>query len=434
MAEIKIHPLTRVEGHGEVIIEVEDGEVTDVKFAVLAVRGFEKFVQGRPAEDVPYIVSRICGICQTAHHLAACKAVDACFDAEPPEGGHKIRWLMHIGNMIHSHALHFYFLAAPDYVVGPDADPLQRNVVKIVKDDPEVGKIAIELRRYGQDIVEATGGKAIHPVTGIPGGVSSPVDPESRDDLLNRAEEMIEMAYEGAKVGIEAIKETLEEYREKHDIDLLETLGNIETYHMGLVSDGDKHEFYDGEVKVVDPNGEEVTRFEPQEYQDVIAERTIEYSYVKHPYLKDVGYPDGIYRVGPGARLNVCSEMKTERAQELYEEYVDEFGECVNYSLTINWARLVELVAACEEAKMLLEDDVITEEDECKEDYEPKAGEGVGIVEAPRGTLIHHYVTDDEGRVKEANLIVATTHNVPAIELALKETAKKLEDEIVELA
>ncbi len=433
MAEIKIHPLTRVEGHGEVVVEVEGGEVKDVKFVVLAVRGFEKFVQGRPVEEVPYIVSRICGICQTAHHLAACKATDGCFDVEPPEGGHKIRWLMHIGNMIHSHALHFYFLAAPDYVVGPDADPLQRNVLKIIQDEPEVGKIAIELRKYGQDIVEATGGKAIHPVTGIPGGVSAPVEPEKRDELLSRAEEMVEMAYEGAKVGIEAIKQTLEEYESK-GIDLLETLGNIPTYHMGLVTDGDKHEFYDGEVKVVDPEGNEFTRFEPDEYDQVIAERAVPHCYVKHPYLKEVGYPDGVYRVGPGARLNVVESMKTDRAQELYEEFVDEFGECVNYSLTINWARLIELVAACEEAKELLEDDVITEEDECKEDYEPKEGRGVGIVEAPRGTLIHHYETDEEGLVKRANLIVATTHNVPAIELALKDTAKKLEEYLVDLA
>ncbi len=434
MAEIKIHPLTRVEGHGEVVIEVEDGEIKDVKFAILAVRGFEKFIQGRPAEDVPYIVSRICGICQTAHHLAACKAVDGCFGVEPPEGGHKIRWLMHLGNMIHSHALHFYFLAAPDYVIGPDADPLQRNVIQLVKENPELGKLAIELRKFGQDIVEATGGKAIHPVSGIPGGVSAPVDEEDRDELLDRAEEMVEKAYEGAKAGIEAIKETLDEYKEKHDLDLLETLGNIETYHMGLVADGNRHEFYDGEVRVVDPEGNEFTKFKPEEYLDVIAERSIEYSYVKHPYLKEVGYPDGIYRVGSGALLNVCEEMETERVQELSKEYVDEFGECVNYSLTINWARLIELVAACEEAKQLLEDDVITEEDECKEDYEPQEGEGVGIVEAPRGTLIHHYKTDEEGRITEANMIVATTHNVPAIEMALRDAAKKLEDEIVKLA
>ena len=416
MGKIVIEPLSRLEGHGKVTITLdENGRPKDVKLHITALRGFEQFVVGRPAEEVPRIVPRICGICQTAHHLASVKAVDAAWGVEIPEPAKKLRELMHIGNMIHSHALHFYFLAAPDFVLGPDADPAIRNIVGVIDKAPEVAKQAIALRKYGQKIVEAVGGKAIHPVTGIPGGQAKRLTEEERDEILKDADQMIEYA----KNGVELIKQLNEQYMDK-----IKTLGVIDTYYLGLVKDG-KHNFYDDTLRFLSPDGKEKVDFKPSEYLDYIGEHVVPYNYVKHPYYKKVGYPDGIYRVGPLAMLNVCDAMETPLAEEYRKEFFDIFGFPANQSLAYNHARLIELVAACEKAKMLLEDNDITSDD-IKAEVEPRAGNGVGVVDAPRGVLIHNYETDENGIVVKANMIVATTHNVPTMEKAIQQAAQEI--------
>ncbi|AAB99194.1 TPA: Ni/Fe hydrogenase subunit alpha [Methanocaldococcus jannaschii] len=414
MGKIVIEPLSRLEGHGKVTITLdENGKPKDVKLHITALRGFEQFVVGRPAEEVPRIVPRICGICQTAHHLASVKAIDAAWGVEIPEPAKKLRELMHIGNMIHSHALHFYFLAAPDFVLGPDADPAIRNIVGVIDKAPDVAKQAIALRKFGQKIVEAVGGKAIHPVTGIPGGQAKRLTEEERDELLKDADQMIEYA----KNGVELIKQLNEQYMEQ-----IKTLGVIDTYYLGLVKDG-KHNFYDDTLRFLSPDGKEKVEFKPEEYLNYIGEYVVPYNYVKHPYYKKVGYPEGVYRVGPLAMLNVCDEMETPLAEEYRKEFLEIFGFPANQSLAYNHARLIELVEACEKAKILLEDNDITSDD-IKADVEPKAGNGVGVVYAPRGVLIHNYETDENGIVVKANMIVATTHNVPTMEKAIQQAAQ----------
>ncbi|AIJ05500.1 Coenzyme F420-reducing hydrogenase, alpha subunit [Methanocaldococcus bathoardescens] len=416
MGKIVIEPLSRLEGHGKVTITLdENGKPKDVKLHITALRGFEQFVVGRPAEEVPRIVPRICGICQTAHHLASVKAVDAAWGVEIPEPAKKLRELMHIGNMIHSHALHFYFLAAPDFVLGVDADPAIRNVVGVVDKAPEVVKQAIALRKFGQKIVEAIGGKAIHPVTGIPGGQAKRLTEEERDELLKEVDQMIEYA----KNGVELIKQINEQYMEQ-----IKTLGVIDTWYLGLVKDG-KHNFYDGTLRFLSPDGKEKVEFKPAEYLDYIGEHVVSHSYVKYPYYKKAGYPDGIYRVGPLPMLNVCDSMETPLAEEYRKEFFDIFGFPANQSLAYHHARLIEIVEACEKAKILLEDNDITSDD-IKAEVEPKAGNGVGVVYAPRGVLIHNYETDENGIVVKANMIVATTHNVPTMEKAIQQAAQEI--------
>ncbi len=416
MGKIVIEPLSRLEGHGKVTITLdENGNPKDVKLHITALRGFEQFVVGRPAEEVPRIVPRICGICQTPHHLASVKAVDDAWGVEIPEPAKKLRELMNIGNIIHSHALHFYFLAAPDFVLGVDADPKIRNVIGVIDKAPEVAKQAIELRKFGQKIIEMIGGKAIHPVTGIPGGQSKRLTEEERDELLKDVDRMIEYA----KNGVELIKKLNEQY-----MDLIKTLGVIDTWYLGLVKDG-KHNVYDGTLRFLSPDGKEKVEFQPNEYLDYIGEHIVSHSYVKYPYYKKVGYPEGIYRVGPLSMLNVCDSMETDLAEEYRKEFFDIFGFPANQSLAYHHARLIEIVEACEKAKILLEDNDITSDD-IKAEVEPKAGNGVGVVYAPRGVLIHNYETDENGIVVKANMIVASTHNVPTMEKAIQQAAKEI--------
>jgi len=414
MGKVTIEPLSRLEGHGKVSITLDDtGKPTDVKLHITALRGFEQFVVGRPAEEVPRIVPRICGICQTPHHLASVKAVDAAWGAEVPSAAEKLRELMHLGNMMHSHALHFYYLAAPDFVLGPDSDPAARNIIGVIGAVPEVAKKAIAMRRVGQAIVETVGGRAIHPVTGVPGGVSKALSEEKRDELLNEIDEMI--AY--GQDGIALIKSLNEKY-----MDLAKTLGVIDTWYLGLVKDG-KHNFYGDTLRFMSPDGKQITDFKPSEYLDNIGEHVVEHNYVKYPYNKKVGYPEGLYRVGPLGMINVCDSMPTPLAEEARKDFADTFGKPANQSLAYNHARLIELLASCERVKELLEDSEITSTD-IKAEVEPKAGNGVGAIYAPRGTLIHNYETDDKGIVVKANMIVATTHNVPTMEKAIQQAAE----------
>lgn len=415
---VNVEPVTRVEGHGKIVVEFdEDGNLKDARFHVVEVRGFEKFLEGRPIEDAPILTPRICGICQVAHHLASAKAADEVFGVEPPEPARKLRELMHHAATVHSHALHFYFLAAPDLVKPEEEDPMKRHVLALARENPEVVKCAIELRKIGQTIVEAVGGKPIHPVTAVPGGVSKPLEEDRREELLELARSAVELAERTVDLAEELTRRLEEE-------GLLE-LGYLESYHMGMVSDG-VHELYDGVIRVVDPEGNVDREFEPSEYLDHIAEAVRPYSYLKFPYLRDKGEEEGLYRVNTLSRLNVCDRMATPRAQGRYEELVDEYGKPCHHPMLYHYARTIELLSSAERCVELLEDDEITGDD-VREEVDPDdvTGEGIGCVEAPRGTLIHHFKTDEEGLITEVNLIVATVQNNPAMDLGVKKVAEE---------
>lgn len=427
MKNIEISPVTRIEGHAKITVQLDDsGNVSDAHFHVMEIRGFEKFLEGAAVEEAPRITPRICGICQTAHHLASAKATDQVFGLQPPETAHKLRELMLLGQYIHSHSLHFYFLGAPDLVMGPDSDPATRNVIGILKKDPELAKMAIKTRKIGQEITAIVGGKPISPVTAIPGGQSKGITTEERDKLLSESKEAVELI----EKGIEVAKPLFAEYSEA-----IEMLGPVETYFGGLHNNGNL-EFYNGPVKIADKEGNQVYEFESSEYLDYIEEKVQPWSYLKFPYLKQIGFPEGNYRVGPLARLNIIENLPTEKAAALFAEYRDNYGIAQN-TLLYHYARLIELMYAAERSVQLLEDDAITGKElrqslteplmtpqEAKESNETKRG--VGMIEAPRGILIHDYETDGAGMITRANLIVSTGQNNLSMDMGVRETAKTM--------
>ena len=416
MVKLSVEPVTRVEGHGKITISFdENGNLDKVHFHVVEVRGFEKFLEGRYIEDAPIYTPRICGICQVAHHLASAKAVDNVFGVKIPETAELLRNLMHQGATIHSHALHFYFLASPDLMFPTTDDVLRRNILGIAKEHPEIVKEAIELRKIGQTIVKVVGGRAIHPVTAVVGGQSKPLKEEEREELLKLSERAIELSEKSIEIG----KKLLENLKEN---DLLD-IGYFESYHLGMVNDG-VHELYDGTLRVINPEGKVEYEFEPSEYLNYIAEGVKPYSYLKFPYLKDKGPEEGIYRVNTLSRLNVADKMATPLAQKYYEEFIKEFGKPCHYPMLFHYARLIELLSASEKVKELLENDKIVDTD-IRAEPEDIVGEGVGCVEAPRGTLIHHFKTDEDGIITEANLIVATVQNNPAMDIGVRKVAEK---------
>jgi F420-non-reducing hydrogenase large subunit len=427
MRTVTISPITRLEGHGKIEIFLDEGgNVENAYFQVPELRGFEKFCEGRKAEDMPLLTSRICGVCPVAHHLASTKALDAAFNVEPPSAAKKLRELMYCGYMIYDHTLHFYFLGAPDFVVGPDAPPDERNIFGVIKKvGLDVANEVIKHRAYGQKITEIIGGKATHPVCGLPGGISKPISEEKRQEI----EKMAESSVEFAKLSLKLFNEVV--LKNKNYVDMiLSDAYTLKTYYMGLVDEHNKVDFNDGKVRVVDPEGREFVKFSPSEYLNVIEEHVEPWSYVKFPYLKQVGWKgfvggrdSGIYRVGPLGRLNAADGMATPLAQEEYERMYETFsGKPVHSTLAFHWARLIELLYAAERCLELSRDKEITSKDVRRKPGKP--GEGVGIIEAARGTLIHHYVLDEEALVKHVNLIVATTNNSPAICISIRDAAK----------
>lgn len=427
MKNIEISPVTRIEGHAKITVQLDDsGNVSDAHFHVMEIRGFEKFLEGAAVEEAPRITPRICGICQTAHHLAAAKATDNVFGLQPPETAKKLRELMLLGQYIHSHSLHFYFLGAPDLVMGPESDPAMRNVVGILKKDPALAKMAIDTRKIGQTITGIVGGKPISPVTAIPGGQSKGITEEERTKLLSEAK----LAVELVEKGVEVAKPLFEQYSEA-----IEMLGPVET-HFGALSNNGGIEFYDGPMKIIDKAGSSVYEFASSDYLDYIEEKVQPWSYLKFPYLKQIGFPEGNYRVGPLARLNIAKNIPTEKASALFGEYKDKYGIAQN-ALLYHYARLIELMYAAERSVQLLEDDSINGIDlrqglseplmtkaEAKESGETKRG--VGMIEATRGTLIHDYETDAAGFITRANLIVSTGQNNLSMDIGVRETAKAL--------
>jgi F420-non-reducing hydrogenase large subunit len=427
--KISIDPITRLEGHGKIQIFLdEEGEVKNAYFQVPELRGFEKFCEGRKAEDLPIITPRICGVCPTAHHMASVKALDAAFNVEPPPVAKKLRELVYCAYYIYDHTLNFYYLAAPDFVMGPDAPIMERNIIGVIKKvGLDIAGEVIKHRAYGQKIIAMLGGKATHPVCGIPGGVSKSLTEEERQEIEN----MIKSSVEFAKFTLNLFHDVVLKNTKYVDL-ILSKPYTLRTYYMGLVDEDNKVNFYDGKVRVVDPKGNEFAKFPASEYLENIEERVEEWSYVKFPYLKKVGWKgfmdgteSGIYRVAPLARLNVAEGMSTPLAQDEYSAMYETLGgKPVHNTLAFHWARLIELLYAAEKGLELVTDDEITSKEVRNPVGEP--GEGIGVVEACRGTLYHHYKLNKEGLAEKVNLIVATVQNVPSICMSIRDAAKGL--------
>ncbi|MGQ9575004.1 MAG: Ni/Fe hydrogenase subunit alpha [Thermoguttaceae bacterium] len=425
---ITIDPITRLEGHGKIDIFLdEQGDVQRAYFQVPEFRGFEKFAEGRPAEDMPQITSRICGVCPTAHHMASAKTLDDLYKVEPPPAGRKIRELVYNTFMFEDHALHFYFLGGPDFIVGPDAPKAQRNVLGVIgKVGLEVGARVIAMRRQARELISLCGGKVIHPVLGLPGGVAKALKPEDQA----RAIEVADQAVEFALFSLQAFRDLV--LKNSQYVDLITSDPYTHrTYYMGLVDDKNRVNFYDGMLRVVDPQGNQFAKFPVRDYLKHVAEHVEPWSYVKFCYLKQVGWrgfkegpQSGVYAVAPLARLNAADGMPTPRAQEAYEEfYATLGGKPVHFTLATHWARLVEMLAAAEMMRDLAGDPQLIDP-LVRRVPTATPVEGIGVVEAPRGVLVHHYQTDPNGVITKANLIVATQNNAARIAMSVDKAAK----------
>ena len=427
---ITIDPITRLEGHGKIDIFLNDaGTVDRAYFQVPELRGFEKFVEGRPVEDMPQITSRICGVCPTAHHMAATKAVDAVYSVEPAAAGKKIRELVYSTFMVEDHALHFYFLGGPDFVVGPTAPAGERNVLGVIgKVGIEAGQKVIAMRRKLRALVALAAGKPGHPVFGLPGGVSRHIKKDEQAQFQQVAAEAVEFA----AFTLDVFDKIVLQNSGYVDLILSDNYTH-RTHYMGMVDERNRVNFYEGQLRVVTPEGKEAAKFDPQKYVDYIAEHVEPWSYMKFCYLKQPGWKgftegaeSGVYSVAPLARLNAADGMATPLAQAAYEKYKSVLGaKIVHQTLANHWARLVEMMYAAERMQELANDDEITSDDiRTLPTAVPK--EGVGVVEAPRGTLFHHYATDENGLVRKANLIVATQNNAARIAMSVEKAAKGL--------
>lgn len=430
MKRIVIDPFTRLEGHGRIDIFLDDaGDVANAYLRVPELRGFEKFCEGRPVEELPRITPRICGVCPSAHHMASTKAVDAVFHVDPPPVAKKIRELYYCAHICHSHIAHFYVLAAPDFVLGPTSDPAQRNILGLIaKVGIDIGLEVIKNRANAQYIQEVIGGKATHSVCGLPGGVSKAITEEERADFEDKAKTMVEFGKFSLKLFSDVVLSN------KEYVDLI--LGDIyymTSYYMGMVDANNKVNFYDGDIRVVDPEGKELVKFKVADYLDIIAEHTEPWTYLKFPFLKKIGWKglvdgmdSGVYRVAPLARLNVADGMATPLAQAEYEKmYSTLGGKPAHHTLANHWARLIELQYAAERLLELCQDKEITDPN-VRTLPTATPTEGVGVVEAPRGTLFHHYQTDANGMVEKVNLIVATGNNNAAMCISIKKAAQGL--------
>jgi len=415
--KITINPVSRLEGHGKVTINLDEaGEVQDAHFHVTQFRGYEKFCEGRPFEEMPIITQRICGICPVSHQLASAKACDAVLGIEIPETAKRLRELLHMGQFIQSHALHFFHLASPDLLLGWDSDPAKRNVVGVVEKFPEVALKGIKLRKFGQEIIKALGGKKVHPAFSIPGGVTNPLSPTDRDDLLSGFDE----AYGTCETAVEIIKN----WNEKN-LDEVKRFANFESNYAGLMDENGSPNMYEGKLRIADHKKKILAEFDPSRYLEFIGEHVEPWSYLKFPFYKPQGYPEGGYRVGPLGRLNAADHMSTVKAYKEFKAYrkMTENG-LRGCTLLYHYARLIELLNCLERAEEILKDDQICGT-EIRITADPSNTEGVGVIEAPRGILIHHYWVDKYGAIKKANLIVATGHNNIAMNRSVQLVAKE---------
>jgi NAD-reducing hydrogenase large subunit len=411
--QIVIDPVTRIEGHAKITLYLNDnGRVEDAKFHVTQVRGFEKFCEGRPFHEMPSLMARICGICPVSHLMASAKACDALMAVSIPPVAVKLRRIMNMAQIAQSHALSFFYLSAPDLLLGLDSDPTQRNIFGVAQTNPALAKDGVRMRQIGQQIIEILGNKRIHPAWVVPGGVSEPLTDEKRDRILGMIPDGIAIAQRT----LQWFKGTLDEFEEE-----IETFANFPTLFMSLVGPDGSLELYDGTLRIVDSMGGLVRDCDhPEEYSDFITEAVEPYSYLKSPFYAPLGYPDGIYRVGPLARLNIAECCGTPLADAELVEFrkVDRRS-----SFHYHYARLIEILYCMEEIERLLhEQDILS--DHVRAYAAPNQLEGVGISEAPRGTLLHHYEIDRNGLMKRANLIIATGHNNLAMNRGILQVAR----------
>jgi len=442
MQRISIDPITRLEGHGKIEIFLDaEGNVANTYFQIPELRGFERFCVGRPIEEMPLLTNRICGVCPEAHHMAAAKAADAVYHVDPPSVAKKLRELLYMAFFFTDHTTHFYALGGPDFVMGPDAPVAERNILGVIhKVGLEIGGQVIQARKYGHTVVEMIGGRKVHPCTAIPGGITKGITEEQRQEIENMGRWAVAFAEFSLKLFNDIV------LGNKAYVDLI--VGDTyyhRTYYIGLVDENNRVNFYDGKVSVVAPDGERIGKYAPGEYTDWIAEHVEPWTYLKFPYLKKVGWKgfvdgkdSGVYCATPLSRLNAADGMATPRAQEEYERFYDTLIQAeeevytstgptrvVHHRLATHWARLIELLYAAERWVELATDPEITSPNVHTVPKE-KPTEGVGIVEAPRGTLTHHYWTDERGIVTKVNLIVGTTNNYAPISMSIKKAAQSL--------
>ncbi len=430
MRKIEINPITRLEGHGKIVVVLDDeGNATKAYLQIPELRGFEKFLVGRAAEDAPIITTRICGVCPMAHHMAATKALDDLYKVEPPPAAKKIREMVYNMFMLEDHALHVYILGGPDFIVGPKAPRMERNILGVLrKVGMETGLKVIRMRKMLRGLVQEIAGKIIHPVFGLPGGISKPLSQET----VKKVREAADKALEFSLFTLDVFKKIVLSNPDYIKL-ITSDAYTHRTYYMGLVDAKNRLNFYDGYIRIVDPEGREHAKFDVHEYQKHIAEHVEPWTYVRFSYLRDVGWKgfvdgkdSGVLAVAPLARLNVSDSMPTPRAQEAYEDFYDMLGvKPVHHTLAYHWARIIEMIYAAERIKELAEDPDI-EDQHVREIPSEKPSIGIGVVEAPRGTLIHHYETDGNGIIRKANLLVATQHNAARIALSIDKAARSL--------
>lgn len=437
MKRVSIDPITRLEGHGKIeIFLTDEGDVDNVYLQIPELRGFEQFSVGRPAEEMPRITNRICGVCPEAHHIAATKALDALYHVEPPSVTKKIREMFYTAFYVTDHTVHFYALGGPDFVIGPQAPPAERNILGVIhKVGVEIGMQVINCRKRNHHAIKMLGGRGIHPVAGLPGGWSKSVTEEERQELEQIARENVEFGL----FSLQLFADVVLGNQEYVDLILSDTYID-KTYYMGTVDKNNKINFYDGMIRVIDPEGKEFVKYEPKEYAQHIAEHVEPWTYLKYPYLKEVGWKgfvdgvdSGVYCCTPLSRLNTSDGMATPKAQEAFEKFYETLGsekingryQPVHHRLATHWARLVELLYSAERMLELATDPEITDPN-VRTPITEKPDEGIGSVEAPRGTLTHHYQTDENGMLTKVNLIVGTTNNYAPISMSVKKAAVNL--------
>ena len=419
---ILIDPVTRIEGHSKITIHLsDDGEVQDAQFHVTQFRGFEKFCEGRPFSEMPALTGRTCGICPVSHLIASSKACDALLAVTIPPTAAKLRRVMNLAQLVQSHALSFFHLSSPDLLFGMDAAPEKRNIIGVIEAHPSLGRDGIALRKFGQEIISLLGGKRIHPGWSVPGGVSSPLSIEQRDQMLK----MIPDALAISRRTLTWFKGVIEQFRDE-----IRTFGNFPSLFMGLVTpdNGDRHdaqlEHYDGVLRFVDASGNIVAdQIESTKYGDYIAESVEPFSYLKSPYFKSMGYPAGIYRVGPLARLNIIDRTGTPLADIEWTEFRALRRGVILSSFHQHYARLIEILYGIEKIEQLLNEPDILDKN-VRAIARPSRSEGIGVSEAPRGTLMHHYKIDENGLITWVNMIIATGHNNLAMNRSVKQVAQ----------
>jgi NAD-reducing hydrogenase large subunit len=413
---IVIDPVTRIEGHSKITLHLnEAGRVEDARFHVTQFRGFEKFCEGRPFSEMPALMARICGICPVSHLIASAKACDALLAVRIPPTADKLRRIFGLAQVVQSHALSFFHLSSPDFLLGMDADPARSNLFGVLQENPQLARDGIRLRQFGQQIIERLGGKRIHPAWVVPGGVSEPLTSVNRDAILAGVPEVLAIA----ERTLEWFKSVIERFREE-----IASFGNFPTLFLGIVKKDGGLTFYDGGIRIVNAAGGVVANgLDPAEYSQYIGEKVESFSYLKSPYYLPLGYPEGIYRVGPLARMNIADRCGTPRADQEMAEFHELQRAAVLSSFHYHHARLIEVLYCLERTEQLLNDPEILSK-HVRAIARPNAEEGVGCCEAPRGTLMHHYRIDEQGLIKWANLIIATGHNSMAMNRAVLQVAK----------